>query len=84
MDKIEKFFTVSLFTLFSALLLDKVSNILRESNALLLSEALHTSSGFIVSIRGYNEVYIIGIPILIGYIGALLAIKLSEKEKKKE
>lgn len=79
MDKIEKLFSVSLFTLFSMLLLDKSADMLRESNAMLLTEALHTSQGFIISVKGYHEFYIIGISILIGYIGALLSIKLSQR-----
>lgn len=79
MDKIEKLFAISLFTVFTAYFLDKTADILRESNALLLTEALNTSPGFIVSVGGYNELYIIGIPILIGFIGGLLAAKLSER-----
>lgn len=81
MDKIEKFFVVTLFTVFTAYFLDKTADILRESNALLLTEALNTSPGFIVSVSGYNEVFIIGIPILLGFIGGVLAAKLSERNQ---
>ena len=83
MDKVDKFFVVFIYAFISALLLDKIISILRESNARLLTEALGTTSGLIVSIHGYNEFYIIGVPILFGFASALLAVKLAQKDEQK-
>lgn len=79
MDKIEKMIVVVLFTFFSALLINKILIMLRESNAKLLSEVLQSS--LFVSLRGYNEFYIIGIPILYGFMSALIAVQLSKEKE---
>ncbi len=85
MDKVERLFikllAVIYFTVFSAYTLDKIADTLHESNAMLLTETLNTPIGFIVSVHGYNELYIIGTSILLGFISALIAIELSKQKR---
>ncbi len=84
MDKIEKLFAVTLFTVFTAYFLHKVLILLRESNARLVTEALGLQQNYIISVTGYNEFYISVSLILIGFTGGLLATKLSQKDSNKE
>jgi hypothetical protein len=81
-NRILKVLTLILFTFFASFVLYRTLVILRTSNAILLTEALHTSPGFIISVTGYNEFKIIFLPIMIGFASALVAVKLSHREQK--
>lgn len=68
------------FTLIAYGIITGALETLRQSNAVLLNEALGTS--IIVSVTGYHEAAIVGIPLIGGIIIGASAVWYYEKTKK--